>query len=948
MLNIPIPNLLNGVSQQPDNLRFNTQAAVQENMYSSIVDGLSKRPPTEHVGKITTSDQDAGGTFGSGDLFAHLIDYGTNANGVAEQYVLTIRNPGSSAAAPEVRISALLDGSSIPVTVVGGAGNADFNAYFTPTAAQLANGMHQVYKAVSIADFTFLVNTGIVTEMDAAVTSALPAAALLWIRQGAYAAKYNAKFVRSTAPAGTIADISWTTGKATLPTSSATADSVAGIVGGGFTTGPVNIDGPNTNNMRKGDTGTNGGLDGTNYSDTATIASQVSGLFGGSSTTPQANGSVSITVDTVARTYNKSREGYAIYIRNTNTPTDPFDVVVSDGVGGNGMKLVYKSVNSTSDLPTLAANGMRVKVEGQVGENRDDYWVKFTGKVGTAEHTLSQGTWAETVAPSVKYKYNYKKMPWVLIKLPDGSFVLKAADGVGYNPGTGIIPGTDVKWSERGAGDEDSNPEPSFIGKTINDIFLFRGRLGFLSDESVILSEVGQYFNFWRTTVKDTLDGDPIDITSAYPEITILRHAVPFSERLIVMSDKVQFVIDAGTNLTANTIKMTPISNFEILRECKPLLLGQEIFFPFTRGGFSGVRGMITNPVDGSTFVAPEVSSQIPKYIKGDIKILAGTTHENIIAILSSGDPSAVYIYKWFDAGQERIQSSWSRWELYDSKIDTDYTNVTKVRAAFWVQSSLYLIVDRAHATAYEGQSQRWNLFIEKITVEPNRRDEYSSFVTNLDRRFAETTDGNWDGTTGYDAVTDRTSISYVGTYRPQIDCELVVVSRANNTVVGPLSGAGYQFEIDSVQYLPANITRIWIKGDYRNIPVWIGQQYRSKYRFSTQYLRRSDGARPVTLSTGRFQLRGMTLNYANSAYFKAIVTQRFTNTEFDYTFVGNILGTGQAVIGIVPVEYGAFRFPLYGKNSELFIDLLNETPFPSSFLSAELDATYESRSQRM
>ena len=940
MLNIPIPNLLNGVSQQPDNLRFNTQAEVQENMYSSIVDGLSKRPPTEHIAKITSTDQNSGGTFGSGDLFVHLIDYGMDANGILQQYALTIRNPGSSATTPEFKVFDINAGIEVPLTIVGGAANADFNAYFTPTATQLSNGMHQMFKAVSIADFTFIVNTGIVTEMDAAVSTALPAAALLWVRQGAYSAKYNAKFVRSADTAQIIADISWTTGKATVPTN-ATGDSVAGVVGQNFTAGPVAIDGPTTNNMRKGDTGVNGGLDGTNYSDTSTIASQVSGLFGGTTNIPQANGAVVVSVNSVNRGYNKSREGYAIYIRNTNSPVDPFDVVVSDGVGGNGLKLVYKSVTSTSDLPTIAANGMRVKVEGQVGENKDDYWVKFTGKVGTAEHTLAQGTWSETIAPGSKYKYNYKKMPWVLIKLPDNSFVLKAADGTLYNS----IAGTGVKWAERGCGDDDSNPEPSFIGKTINDIFLFRGRLGFLSDESVILSETGQYFNFWRTTVKDSLDGDPIDITSAYPEITILRHAVPFAERLIVMSDKVQFVIDAGTNLTAGTIKMTPISNFEILRSCKPLLLGQEIFFPFTRGGFSGVRGMVTNPVDGSTFIAPEVSSQIPKYIKGNIRTLAGTTHENIIAVLADGDPSAIYIYKWFDAGQERIQSSWSRWELYDSKIDTDYTNRTKIKAAFWVKSSLYIIADRAHPSTSGGQIQRWNLFLEKITVEPNRKDDYSQFVTCLDRRFSAITDA------AYDAVNDRTSITWVGAgtnYRPQIDSELVVVSRANNTLVGPLSGAGYKFEIESVEYTSLSTTKIWIKGDYQNVPVWVGQQYRAKYRFSTQYLRRSDGARPITLTTGRFQLRGMSLNYANSAYFKVIVTQRFTNTEFDYTFVGNILGTGQAVIGIVPVDYGSFRFPLYGKNNELFIDILNDTPFPSSLLSAELDATYESRSQRV
>ena len=41
-----IPNLINGVSQQPPSLRLNTQAELQENGLSSVVTGLSKRPCT--------------------------------------------------------------------------------------------------------------------------------------------------------------------------------------------------------------------------------------------------------------------------------------------------------------------------------------------------------------------------------------------------------------------------------------------------------------------------------------------------------------------------------------------------------------------------------------------------------------------------------------------------------------------------------------------------------------------------------------------------------------------------------------------------------------------------------------------------------------------------------------------------------------------------------------
>ena len=48
LISTSIPNLINGVSQQPPSVRLVTQAEKQENGLSSVVDGLTKRPPTEH------------------------------------------------------------------------------------------------------------------------------------------------------------------------------------------------------------------------------------------------------------------------------------------------------------------------------------------------------------------------------------------------------------------------------------------------------------------------------------------------------------------------------------------------------------------------------------------------------------------------------------------------------------------------------------------------------------------------------------------------------------------------------------------------------------------------------------------------------------------------------------------------------------------------------------
>lgn len=824
MLNISIPNLLNGVSQQPANLRFPTQAEVQENAYSSVVDGLGKRPPTEHIAKLNTGS--------AGDAFVHAIDRG----GDSGSYIVVIRD------------------NALQVFDQNGAAQSvafpDGTGYLDLTTDQVAAGVTSAFKAVSIADFTFIVNVNKTVAMDSTLSTAQANEALVWVRQGAYDTKY----------------------------------AVSGTLSFSFNTG--------SGKHTAGTTHDSESFAGVSEADTIGIAAQLKdGLVG-----------VNTGAGTDLFTIIRGSGNYAIHFTRTNA----FTMAASDGLSGNGMEVLKGSVETIADLPTIAKGGMIVQVTGQTSEAVDNYWVKFVGNKGTS--VIGEGAWVETIGSGLKYKFDYSTMPWVLIKLPGtAGFVFKKADGVLYSS----VAGTDVKWQERTVGDDTTNPFPSFVGKTINDIFLYRGRLGFLADESVILSESANYFNFWRASAANLLDSDPIDVASSYPEITILRAALPFSERLLLFSDKVQFVLDAPATLAGTTVRMASIANYEILRTCEPILIGQEVFFPFVRGGYSGLRAFVPNQADSNLLIAPEVSAQVPKYIPGNMKVIAGTTHESIVACTSYGDEGSMYIYKWFDTDGNRIQSSWSKWTFRGATI----------RGMVWLRSSLYVVLQRGS----EG------MFLEKIIVEPNRKDTNSKFVTALDRRYSVV-----GGT--YTSSTDTTAITLP--YNIESGATISVVQKATST-----QEAGY--ELDVIQATVGGTT-VLVRGNWNGINLWVGEKYTMRYQFSTQYMRQSNGERPVTVSTGRFQLRAMSVVYNNTSFFKAEVVQRYTNTLFDYTFSGNILGTGQAVIGNVPVEYGSFRFPLYGKNDELFITLTNNTHLPCNFLSAELEASYDSRSQRV
>lgn len=825
MLNIPIPNLLNGVSQQPANLRFPTQAEVQENAYSSVVDGLGKRPPTEHVGMLISGS--------AGDAFIHTIDRG---DGI-EEYIVVVRNGG-------IKVFGT-DGVERTVATPDGVSYLTLGTGYTASSG---------FRAASIADFTFIVNTSKTVTLSNTTTTAALYDALVWVKQGQFETKYS---ILGDNPSEFISDKS-------------------GVVHGSG--GTHIVDGEEFHDVSN--------------ADAAHIAAHLKENF-----------------TTTTSPWTLERSGYSIYIQKTSD----FDISVSDGLGGVGLGLIKGSVQSFSELPLVARDGMIVEVEGLPDEDVDNYWIQFTSKNAG---TIGEGTWAETVAPGIKYLYNYNTMPMVLIRLPSGAdhdFVLKEADGTIYtDPTIGAIAGTDVLWESRLCGDDLTNPAPTFVNTQIKDVFLFRGRLGFLAGENIILSEAGFYFNFWRTSVTSLLDSDPIDIASSYPQITLMKHAVPFSERLILFSDKVQFVLNAPTILSGTTAALTPIANYDILSDCKPFLVGQEVFFPFSRGGYSGVREFIPNQADSTLLVAPEVSAQVPKYMPGNLTIMAGTPHENILVCLCSDDPAAMYVYKWLDANGERIQSSWSRWDLkYASAI----------RGIAWLRSTLYIAVQRPQG-----------LFLEKITVEPNRKDTNSKFVTNLDRRI-ELVTGSFNPVTGITPVT----LPYTIPTGSSDDFAVVLKATLSNE-------AGYQPNIVSA---PAGGSTINLLGDWSGKSVWVGTKYTMLYQFSTQYLRQSDGQRQVTRSTGRFQIRAMNLNYSESSYFRAEVTHRFSGTAYTYPWAGNILGTGQAIIGDVPVEYGSFRFPVYGKNDEMIIEIKNDTPLPSNFLSAEIEATYESRSTR-
>jgi len=155
-----LANLLNGVSQRPNEQRHSSQAEAQKNGFSHLVRGLMKRPPLVYLGKLT------GTITGWSTAFVHSIN-----RDEVERYHITIANGDVFA------FDAL---TYAPVTVIAPQGKA-----------YLTDAGNKGFRAATAGDTTIIVNKGTTVKRGAKKTDTAKYEALVYIRQADYATTYQ-------------------------------------------------------------------------------------------------------------------------------------------------------------------------------------------------------------------------------------------------------------------------------------------------------------------------------------------------------------------------------------------------------------------------------------------------------------------------------------------------------------------------------------------------------------------------------------------------------------------------------------------------------------------------------------------------------------------------------------------------------------------------------------
>lgn len=605
-------------------------------------------------------------------------------------------------------------------------------------------------------------------------------------------------------------------------------------------------------------------------------------------------------------TYTVTQYGSTLHI--VKNDSSAFTCDVEDSKAGDFIKNCTGSVQNFVDLPVEGPHDYLIKVIGAPEDAGDEYWLKFVADDGA---TGGSGQWTEAPAPGLLKDYDATTMPHQLVRNADGTFTFSKAT-----------------WTERLVGDDDTNPKASFATKKIKDVFFFKNRLGFVADENVIFSEASEYFNFWRTTVTQLLDSDIIDIGTSSTKVSILNNAVPFYDRLVLFADQTQFTIQTTDLLTPKTVSVQQSTAYTVSLLCDPVPVGRNLYFAFDRNDYSGMQEYFISP-DTQFFDGADITAQVPKYIKGNITKIAAADNEQVLVVQADGFTTGLYCYKYFFNGSDKLQSAWFKF---------DFGSDATVLNADFIDSTLYVTIKRT-----EG------VFLESIDMEAGQKDTSSEYLTLLDRRTA-ITGGS------YSSSTDKTTF----TMPYNVDNDTIqIVSRAHADAGDNLNVIGSNPQGSVERKLPEGVvldvdsksgTSVVVKGNYTNQPIFAGVPYTMTYTLSTPQLRAgsSSGRGQVMVAQGRYQIRNGILVYNDSRYFRVEVTPSNRDT-YKYVYNGRTIGTGTAVLGSQTdsIQDGTFRFPVYSKNDQVAISVLNDSPFPSSLVSMEFEAIYANRNRR-
>tara|TARA_R100001463_G_scaffold18075_1_gene45468 strand:- start:9166 stop:12132 length:2967 start_codon:yes stop_codon:yes gene_type:complete len=592
-------------------------------------------------------------------------------------------------------------------------------------------------------------------------------------------------------------------------------------------------------------------------------------------------------VNAVNNISNYSAEQVGNVVRVTRSDTRDFNISVRGGSTNRALTVLKNTAQDIAELPSQAWPGMVLKVVNTEDAESDDYYVKFESD---APGIPGAGNWVETVKPGLTLGLDSSTMPHALIREANGNFSLKPV-GVGT-----AFDG----WAQREVGDENSNPEPSFVGKTISNMFFSNNRLGFLSEDSCIMSQPSDFFNFFVTSALTISDADPIDISASSKKPPILKAAASAPKGLILFAESAQFLLSSEDLAFApSTVKLTEISQYSYKSKVDPILTGVSATFISEAETYTKVLEVALDSINARPAIA-DITRTVPEFIPTGLTFMEGSPTNNMMIF---GDGSKdVYIFKYFNEGEKRQLAGWAKWVF-----PTDV-------------SLLSMVNDTGYIVQYDGSSHTLQSFelLDDPKSSPITTAWGTRFTPRLDRYITQQDLTPVDQNDGTHKITLPS-----GFYVEGADIIFVpTTGQARLSTITATYDNGFILVPDDL--VASNFT--------------VGLKYTSKITLPTIHVTKENISDRVNVPMVEF----MDLNLYYSGRYTIEVSKQGYDTYT--TIVGspqaNIYDAGNAPLNEIATE----TLPIFSPGDIVYVTVKAEDIYPSSITSYSWKGHYNNR----
>jgi len=578
-----------------------------------------------------------------------------------------------------------------------------------------------------------------------------------------------------------------------------------------------------------------------------------------------------------------------------------FTISAKGGISGEELLAFQDEVQNFSNLPAESVHGRIVKINNTVAKE-DSYYAEFIAENTTYNPDGSvnvpgsgKGNWQETVAPNVSVGLTAATMPHELFNDNLNSFIFRP-----------------IPWEERLVGDDETNEHPSFVGKTIQQVFFHNNRLGFLTGDNVSMSQSGEFYNFYHVSALTQADNDPIDISCSSLRPAVLHSVLPAAQGLVMFSKSQQFLMysDDGI-LTPKTSVIRTISNYENEELIPPVDVGTNMVFLSKSPGYTRIYAMATRGQQENPDVL-DVGRIVSEWVPDSVEDLVASPQNSFFAMYG---PTSEYLYffRTYVVGEETAMQTWFNWKMHGNVqffgVDSDDTYIVTYQSGQYVLSKANLTQTPDDAILRADSGQVVQLCLDQ---------------------YATPSSVSYDSTT----KTNRCYLRYKDITGLQ---PAVIIADPNNT-----GESG--FTVTPTRGDDGNPYFEFAGDDYSGLAstVYVGFKYNFDVQLPTIFYQigenRSDYTANLTISRVKFSV-GLSSNVGFKLKAKG---------QSEWYDVQSIQDADYYLANDVPLnEQTVYTLPIHQRNSNFDLKVFSDSPFPISLTSMMWEGSYSPRFYR-